>query len=456
MGIKSTIKNFLAPIIPDGKQGMMPNKQQASVKDLRNYMSPVQLQRLKHDVGMWRAAMSEAELAYYPHRVKQQRLYIDTVLNGHAFSVMERRKELTLLRDFEVVDQKGNPSEVLTEFFSEQEWFNLYMEYVLDAKFFGYSLISLGDCVNDAFPDLGIIKRWHISPDRHNVTSFIYSPSGADFTSEPYSDWHIWVPTPSENGQSVCGYGLFYKMGLYEIFLRNTLGFNGDFVELYSQPYRVGKTTKTSDGERAQLEQALQRMGSNGYAIIDPMDEIQFLETQLGGTGWQGYDNLEQRCEKKISKIVLGHADAVDSIPGKLGGGQNPDDPVQAALRDKQTRDGRFLTANINVQLFPKLRKIGFVIPDGYKWRLKNDKELRETRVEEDKNNLATATVYQTIKNAGGKPDWKQFTERTGIKVEEAPDPAPMPGLNPNDPKAGKKPPVNARIQNKLNKLYKH
>src|SRR5947209_4129192 len=103
MGIKPTIKNFFVPTVPDGKQGTMPNKQQASVKDLRNYMSPVQLQRLKHDVGMWRAAMSEAELAYYPHRVKQQRLYIDTILNGHAFSVMERRKELTLLRDFEVV-----------------------------------------------------------------------------------------------------------------------------------------------------------------------------------------------------------------------------------------------------------------------------------------------------------------------------------------------------------------
>ena len=69
------------------------------------------------------------------------------------------------------------------------------------------------------------------------------------------------MKTPSDTGQSDCGYGLLYKVALYEIFLRNTLGYNGDFVELYSQPYRIGKTTKTNEDERALLEQALQKYG---------------------------------------------------------------------------------------------------------------------------------------------------------------------------------------------------
>jgi hypothetical protein len=456
MGILNDIQGFFTsgPGKASGK----------SANSLRNYITPVQLQRLAHDVKGWRDAISEAERAYFPERVKQQRLYIDTILNGHAFSVMERRKDLTLLRDFMICDQKGKQSEDLTAMF-QGEWFSLFMGYAMDALFFGYSLIELGDCIDNEFPELTIIKRWHISPDRKIVQPFIYSPSGAKFLEPPYKDSYVWVPTPTENGASNCGYGLFYKIGLYEIFLRNTLGFNGDFVELYSQPYRVGKTTKTNEAERAELERALQQMGSSGYALIDPTDEITFLETALAGTGWKGYENLEVRCEKKISKIVLGHSDAMDSTPGKLGGGQGEElSPVAVALSDKQTKDGRFIEGLVTKQLLPRMRLMGFSIPEGYVFRFKNDQEVEEFRRREDTSNKVTAEIAQTMKNAGLQMDPKYFQKRTGIPTEKMEIPAPLaPGANPNaDPSAvpgkGKKPikkPLNNRIKNKLEKIYK-
>ena len=62
-------------------------------RNLTNYIAPVQLQRMRHDVAMWREAVVEAENAWYPHRVRMQRLYIDVILNGHVFSLMERRKD---------------------------------------------------------------------------------------------------------------------------------------------------------------------------------------------------------------------------------------------------------------------------------------------------------------------------------------------------------------------------
>ena len=77
-------------------------------------------------------------------------------------------------------------------------------------------------------------------------------------------------------------------------------GHSGEVVA--AQPYRVGKTDKTEGPERDELEKALRDMGSSGYALIDPVDEIAFLETALGGTGYKGYDNLEARCEAKVSK----------------------------------------------------------------------------------------------------------------------------------------------------------
>ena len=283
---------FLKSINPFGNDN---NSSALVKKDLRGYIAPVQLQRLRADVLSWRDIMAESENVWFPHRVKAQRLFIDTINNAQVFACIERRKELTLLRKWEFMDKHGKINEYTTDLLTDtingrnqnKEWFNKFISYSLDAMYYGYTLITLGDIVNDSFPNIDIIKRWNVSPDRLNVTSYIYSLSGANFMEEPYKNWHVYIDTPNDIGSSKSGFGLLYKVGMYEIFLRNILGFNGDFVELYSQPYRVGKTTKTTEGERAELATALQQMGSAGWALIDPEDEITFLETALGGTGYQ-------------------------------------------------------------------------------------------------------------------------------------------------------------------------
>lgn len=425
----------------------------AVAKNLSNYISPVQLMRLRTDVSMWRDSIAEAEKAYYPFRVKMQRVYIDTVLNGHVFALIERRKDLTLLRKFKVCDAKGVENEELTQYFIDATWFGDFLNYTLDAMLFGYSLISLGDIVDDKMQDVTLVPRWFISPDRMEVGSFIYATSGMDFREEPQSDWHIYVKTKSDNGTTPCGYGLLYQIALYEIFLRNVLGFNGDFVELYAMPYRVGKTTKTTESERAELETAIRNMGSAGYAIIDPMDEITFLETALGGTGFLSYENLEKRCEDKISKLILGHSDVMDSTPGKLGSGQggktgNNQSPTAAALADKQTKDGRFIEPIINHELIPRLKSLGILnIADGYHFEFLNDSEEQEFRTKEDASNLITAQIAQTMKAAGLQMDEKYFSDRTGIMATKA----ELPPVKPmgNDLRD------NVKVKNRLKELYK-
>ena len=435
--------------VPGSAQTRQGGGSKELVRNLTNYIAPVQLQRLRHDVAMWREAVTEAENAWYPHRVKMQRMFIDTILNGHVYSLMERRKDLTLLRDYAFVDAKGTESEALKDIFNA-EWFDLFMGYSLDAMFFGYSLISLGDIENETFKDLSLIRRWNVSPDRENVAHFIYSLSGAKFTEDPYKDWHIWVTTPSENGVGRCGYGLFYKIALYEIFLRNTLGYNGDFVELFAMPYRVGKTTKTEEAERAELAAAIQNMGSAGWAIVDPMDEIEFLENGMAGTGYTAYESLEDRCQKIVSKLVLGHSDAMDSTPGKLGAGQGDDNPVAKALRDKQVKDGKFIERLINGQLLPKMRNLGFKIPEGIRFEFKNDEEKEAMRERQDASNKVTAEIAQTMKNAGLKMDPAYFEERTGIKTSELEQPEP---IEPEEAEEEQK--QLKAVQNRLSELYR-
>lgn len=429
-------KNYWFPVAGDNTSN--PAKLRAvTPKDPQRYISPVQLQRLRHDVIMWRDAVREAEQAYYPHRVKMQRLFIDTVLNGHVSAAMTKRKNLSLLKDFCICNDDGVEDEECTKLFKKQ-WFYNFLNYALEAQFYGYSIIALRDLINDDFPDLECIRRWNISPDRKNITAYVYSLSGIEYESKDFFDWIVPVMTAPENGATTCGYGLLYKVALYEIFCRNLMGFNGDFVELYAQPYRVGKTTKTAESERAQLEAALRNMGSAGYALIDPQDEIEFLETALGGTGWKGYENLEKRCEAKISKIILGHADAMDSTPGKLGGGSGEESPVFQAIEDCEISDGRYLEMTVNTHLIPRLISLGFDIPTGLKWMFKNDKEREEIRQKEDEANAKTAAIILTLNQAGFKVDPKYIVDRTGIPVSEAPQ-------NMNLP---------IGIRNKLAKIY--
>ncbi len=412
----STSKQVYTPVQQVGQ--MIPTER--SIKRPGTYIVPVQLKRLRQDVLTWRAAIDETEQAWFPQRVKMQQLYQDTVLNGHVDAAMTKRKNLTLLKEFTFQNSAGEDDEALTEMF-RKVWFRNFMEYVLDAKAYGYSLIAFGDLVNDNFPGLQTIRRYNISADRYQLLPFMYSLYGKNFLDPKevddngisIMDWTAWVDTPSESGINKCGNGYLYKVALYEIFLRNVLGQNGDFVELYAQPYRVGKTDKTEGPERDKLEQALQQMGSSGYAILDPQDQIEFLETALGGTGYKGYESLEKRCEEKISKIILGHGSALDKTPGELGGS----DAVADAIRETQKADNRFFADYMNEIAMDKFRNLGFNIPFGTKFVFKNNEEEQfEQKRKNEANKLIADTVYQ-LKLGGVVVDKKWLAEETGWEL---------------------------------------
>lgn len=419
-------------------------RQAADKRNAGTNIIPLQLQRIAQDTGTWRAGVEEMERPYFPYRVKVQQTFVDTILNGHVKACMDRRNDLTMLRDWHITDGKTT-NEKATELLNEM-WFAKWMSHALNANAFGYSLISLGDMVDGKFPKLQIIRRWNVSPDRYVVSPIPYSPQGVNFIEDKeIAKWHTYIATPNEIGTSPCGYGYLYSVALYEIILRNILGYNGDFVELFSQPFRIGKTNKTEEAERTEFAAMVRDMGSQGWAVVDDIgDTIEFLESNLGGsgTGWKGYENLEQRLEKKISKIILGHADALDSTPGKLGAGQGEDDPVSAALRDKQTKDGQFIADAINAELLPKLRKLGFAIPPTAKFEFKNDAEVAD-------NNTKVTALAVEIKKAGLQMDPEYYEQQTGIKLAEAAEPATQ---QPDEPKGNETPAE--KIENRLKQLY--
>lgn len=431
----------------------VPTKDTNATKNLSRIISPVQLERIRQDVSLWREALREAEQAWYPHRVKIQRMYQDTVLNGQVESCMERRKDLTLLRDFIITDEKGEEIDEWTKFF-KTPWFALWMDYGLDALAYGYQLVSHGDLDNNQFKNLSIVKRQNISPDRMIVGSLVYSLSGISWEDEPYKDWHTYFSTPTKNAASKCGYGYLYSVAYYEIFLRNLTGANADYVQFFGQPYTIGKTTKTEEAERDEFAEMLASVGTNKWGMMDPDDTIELVESSNSGTGYQSYDNFETRCLKMISKIILGHADAMDSTAGKLGAEQGKDSPVAKALRDKKTKDGAYIENMFNLVLVPKLQAVGINFPVGAIGKFKNDEEEEETREKEDASNKEAAELMKLISDAGGKPNWEWFSKRTNIETIEKVIEEPEPEDEITEEEKEESKTITASIQNKLNNIY--
>jgi hypothetical protein len=455
----NTIKNYYFPDTMIGINTGQRTDKNLLKKNLSYYIAPIAFQRIKYDLKMWRDAETEAIAAYTPQRIRMQRMFLDTGKNEHIKACIVKRNRLTTLRKFKICDDEGKEDEQLTKLF-KKKWFRNFLNHVLNANYYGYSLISLGSVINDAFPQLNVVRRWNVSPDRDNVTAFVYSLSGPDFLDKEYEPWHIWVPTATESGEGKCGFGLFYEIAKTEILLRNNTQYNADYQEVFGQPIRVAHTTKTEEAERAALERSMKDMGSQAWIILDEgQDKIELVESKNSGTAFLSYGDFEKRMEARISKVVLGHADAMASTPGKLGGSQKQgaeESPQEKAMDDIQVEDGTLCEDVINEELIPRMRLFGFQIPLDKHFEFVNDNEDEEYREKEDKSNLQTATIAQTLAQANLQMDADYFAERTGIPVTAIAQPEPVaPGGPGKEDKPGKKDPaLKEKTKNRLKKLY--
>jgi len=179
-------------------------------------------------------------------------------------------------------------------------------------------------------------------------------------------------------------------------------------------PIIWAKTTKTDEaGERSEFQSMVNNIGAAGGIVTDPMDEIEFIESAKGGKGADMYGNFDERMNKMINKIIFGHADAMDSQTGKLGG----EDAAKESIEAVENAQNRWITSVVNTEILPKLINLGFPIPIGYKFEILNNGEVYEQRMREDNNNKLTSEIVVNLKNAGYEVDENYITERMGIPV---------------------------------------
>lgn len=467
-GVKIGARNFFFPINDSLTYGgANPFGSVADNKPSRN-IPPIVFPRIRVDPNYWREALYEAENKPWNWRVMMQTIMQDTILDAHVKACWTKRKRMTLLKKPAFFDKKGNIIENNPDLeFIYSDWWIQLLDFMLDAQGYGYQLIELGDIKDMTFPDIGVVPRQNISPDREIVASIVYNVNGVTFNINPedrvqvgkkvietssqspngqyYYDWTIWVKTPNEFGShtSTCGYGLFYWISLYAILIRNNLQNNADFNEKFLQPIRWLQTDTTDKTERQQKFQQLVDAGSSLTFLTDLEEKLTLLQNNTSGTTYNSYSLFEERLKKAVSALTLGHEDAMHSQPGKRGGQQggggsigsaSDNSPIAQALQETESEQNRWLCAQVNANL-PKFRKLGFKIPFDIKYGYPNDIEANEQQEIQNKHNIDFTTALVNLQKAGYEVDPKYVEEITGIPVKKAaPPPAPKPGIAQEEP----------------------
>jgi hypothetical protein len=384
------------------------------------------LQRLKLDIARWRSALLTAENVLNPHRVEVQRNYNEIALNAQIKACVEKRKNLTLLRDYDF--KKGDTEIELENIVLVEKIIN----GILDAEFYGYTLLQI-ESIEKGKAKVCTIPRERVIPEKETIsTSSLYDNVGIKIYDPLYEPWLLWFTTESESSNTSCGLGLFNVLAPYEIYVRNANTAWSEFQQIFGVPLRIGKTNIREARMRDNMSNMLRDMGRSGWATLDHDDSVEMVGATNNGSSTDTFLGMIEYCNKAISKVILGHADALDSTAGKLGA----DSSVEEALDVTQRKDGLKIEYILNNYVFPKLVKIGLIEFDGVNICFEDNKarlneELQEIEIANKK--LANMLIAYQM---GLQPNPKDVSELLDSEVTN------------NEEK------IKEVIQNRLNGLY--
>jgi hypothetical protein len=326
----------------------------------RNITVPTQLYRGATDIAAYKLAVTAAESLLSPQRRQLYTIYKNIELDAHLTAAVNQRKNLTLCKDFDVL-LNGEESEDLEKII-KQKWFRDFIDYSLDAIFYGHSLIQFDSVVNDAFKAVELVPREYVKPEFHIVTNTYADLTGTDYLEAPYNNWCIGVGKPKD-------LGLYLKAAPLVIWKKNALGAWSEFVEIFGSPIRIGKTDVRDEQTRDNMEKYLKNMSVASYGVFDTDDLIELVESNRSDA-FQVFDMMIQRCNSEISKLILGQTGTLDE-KAYVGSAE----VQERVLKNVAYNDEFFIEGVLNYQLVPMMTRLG-IFPEGVKITVKAEDDL--------------------------------------------------------------------------------
>lgn len=240
------------------------------------------------------ASIRSADNVDFTQRVRMYDIYLDTLLDPHLFSVVQKRKSGVLGRKIEF--RRNGMADDRVNVQISSPWFLRFIEDALDALYWGFTLVQF--YINDkGWIDYYCVPRKHVDPVRELVKH-----RQDNLTGEPFDRFADLLMIRGKEPL-----GILARTAPYVIYKRGTLGDWAQFSEIFGMPVRK-YTYDAADPEAREATLAdAENQGGGSVFLCPDGTTLDFIESGNKTGSSDLYASLVDRCNAEISKAVLGN-----------------------------------------------------------------------------------------------------------------------------------------------------
>lgn len=337
---------------------MVENAVRQGKDELRRSIIPSARSMKAEDLKTWKAAVQLAEagenqdrtLLYDTYQSVCLDLQLDTVIDTRVFAVLSRRFKI-------VNDQTGEEDHEKTKLF-EKPWFEDYVRLVVEAEFWGDTLIDIFDTNEEGLiSNAELMPRKHVLWQKGLVVKEVGDLKGEDFRHPKYAPFYIPIEPKNHLGKLL-------KISTVVLAKRWSLAYWNQYGERYGQPFRTVTTPGGSESRDKALAKILENMGANGWGIFWEGEEFKLMEAAKSEGSVAVFEKLIKLLDGYISKSVLGQTMTTDDGSSKSQAQVHED-----VAEDRHEYDRRRVRNNFNEVLNKQLISRGYPLEGfSFKW----------------------------------------------------------------------------------------
>lgn len=262
-------------------------------------------------------------------RGRDYRLYRETLRDDQCASSFADRRLAVTSKEWQVDAGGESALDKAAATFIEEELQRLEWDRITDgmlyARWYGHAVaecLFYADGEQVRLADIRVRDRGRFAYGNDGGPPWLLNATSLKWERMP--ERKFWcASTGADNDDSPYGLGLAHYCYWPVFFKRNDLKFWLVFTEKFGSPTALGKIPggKWDDEQlKEAVLDALQSFSSESAIVVPEETTVELLEASRSGSGT--YDELYDRMDAAIAKLIIGQTASSQGTPGKLGNDQ--------------------------------------------------------------------------------------------------------------------------------------
>lgn len=395
---------------PDNSDGK-PNPAKDAFQSIINEVND----RRAQDIQEWKRAVEEAESETNPDWERISDLYQQIAEDAHVSAVIDQATEELQGTGFEIYTN-NTLNEQITERLEGANWFYDCIKYILQAKFYGFSLVSISGVIEEGEPKPFFYQnrynvRQHVGAiDLYPRRVVVPQSFGVKkFAGAGYPDMYVDDPRWKDNLMLILDttlLGTFMAAAPYWIFKKNAMIAWAEYQQIMGIPFRVVKTSIHDKTRRDNAQRMIESSGLATGMVIDTTDEFEVISPTGAASAHQVFEQMMRYVDEQFSKLFLGQTMTTDS-----GSSRSQAEIHSETKAAKFAGYRKFVETQINENLIPRLIALK-ILPSG-KHRFKF------TDIPEQRDFVEKVDAVKKLTDAGYTFDTKYLNQFIDMEVGE-------------------------------------